>query len=787
MPEIEIDGQKVTVSEGSSVLEAACAIGKYIPHFCYHKKLSIAANCRMCLVDVDKAPKPLPACATPVVDGMKVQTHSNKAIMAQRGVMEFLLINHPLDCPICDQGGECRLQDLAVGYGQSASRYTEEKRTVKGKEMGPLVAAEEMSRCIHCSRCVRFLDEIAGLQEIGIIHRTEHAEVTSFFNRPLDSEIAGNIIDLCPVGALTSKPFRYHARTWELSRRKSVAPHDGLGSNLIVQVHQHQVKRVLPFENDAINTCWLSDRDRFSYEGLNSPDRLKTPMIKKDGQWFEVDWFTAWRDIKTHFTRLIANHGKETVGVLAHPMSTCEELYLLQKLFRQLGVDNIDSRPRRSDFRSDQHQQGALWLGMPIADLSQAKAILTIGATLRSEQPLLAARLRQLAKQGCALSSIHCVKEDWRCSLVEQVVVAPSQLVYLLAEVLKALLVLTHQTSPCDLLTVLPSKQAQQIASSLFNQHAVLLLGQAAQHHPAFAQLLSLTQEIARVGGFSHGLLSEAGNSVGAELVGAIPTHGPFFSPVRSGLNNMQMLSVPQKVYFLFHLEPEADTYNSALTLSALKQAELVVACTAFKGDGLLHSADILLPICPFTETAGSFVNMGGDLQSFNQVVPPLGDSKAGWQVLQILANQFNLPAFSYTSAEAVRAEWLSLGNIDCTTLNNMLSELVVERAATPLSNQLERIGEIPMYHVDAITRRASSLQKTTPAMPPVATMHPTTAARLALAHNAIIAVSQLGETVLTTLQLDEAVPQQTLQLPGAHPKTSLLGGLFDTIIVGNH
>lgn len=783
MPEIEIDGQKITVPEATSVLEAAYVLGKYIPHFCYHKKLSIAANCRMCLVDVDKAPKPLPACATPVVDGMKVQTHSAKAIEAQNGVMEFLLINHPLDCPICDQGGECQLQDLAVGYGKSTSRYIEKKRVVDPKRLGSLISAEEMSRCIHCSRCVRFLDEIAGFQEIGIIYRSEFAEVASFFDCAIESEISGNIIDLCPVGALTAKPFRYSARTWELSRRKSIAPHDGLGSNLIVQVSQNQVKRVLPFENEAINECWLSDRDRFSYQALNSGERLQKPMIKQDNQWHETDWSTALSYVIKSFTQVAADHGKETIGVLAHQMSTCEELYLLQKLFRGLGIYNIDSRLRRSDFRSDLFQQGAFWLGANLDDLYKAKAILAIGTTLRIEQPLLASRLRQLVKKGCSISVIHAVQENWLCELFEQIIVAPTKLSNQLAEILKALVDITGKKTPWDLAAILPSQQAKNIAQNLYkNQHTYLLLGQTAQHHPDFSHLLSLTQEIARVGDFSYGLISEAGNSVGAELVGALPTYGPFFNPTSPGLNVAQMFAVPQKAYFLFNGEPEADCYNGSAAFDALKEAKTVAACTVFKGDFLLDYADVLLPITPFTETAGCFVNMEGRLQSFNGVVRPLGEARPGWKVLRTLGSLWSLVDFNDQSIEDVRNEWLSQGQIDSKTLNNALKKPIIEQVSAQSPDELERIGEIPIYHGDAITRRAAALQKTSHAASPIATIHPLTAKALGVEKQFTIVVSQCGEKIPIALKIDQTVPLQSIRLFGAHPLTCRLGGLFDTI-----
>src|SRR5690242_2534518 len=435
--DLEIDGQKLEVPEGSTIMDAASRLGIYVPHFCYHKKLSIAANCRMCLVQVEKAPKPLPACATPVTKGMKVWTHSDVAVDAQKGVMEFLLINHPLDCPICDQGGECQLQDLAVGYGASGSRYEEDKRVVVNKNLGPLISTD-MTRCIHCTRCVRFGQEIAGIMELGMAGRGEHAEILSFVGRTVDSELSGNVIDLCPVGALVSKPFRYSARTWELSRRKSISPHCGLGSNLIVQLKQNRVMRVLPRENEEINECWLSDKDRFSYEGLNSEERLSKPMIRRDGEWRECDWQTALEFVASGLKAVKEKYGAHRIGALASAHSTLEELHLLQKLMRRFGSENVDHRVRQSDFRADGHLQGAPWLGVSIADLSRLKSALIIGSTLRKDHPLIAQRLRQAVKQGAQLNLINPVDDDLLTRVANRAIIAPKAMVSMLAQVLKA-------------------------------------------------------------------------------------------------------------------------------------------------------------------------------------------------------------------------------------------------------------------------------------------------------------------------------------------------------------
>src|SRR4029450_8318296 len=456
MLNLEIDGRKVEVTPGSTVMDAAHALGIYVPHFCYHKKLSIAANCRMCLVRVEKAPKPMPACATPAAEGMKVWTASELAVTAQKSVMEFLLINHPLDCPICDQGGECQLQDLAVGYGPSASRYTEEKRVVFHKNLGPLVAAEEMARCIQCTRCVRFGQEIAGVMELGMIGRGEHAEIVSFVGKSVDSELSGNMIDICPVGALTSKPFRYAARTWELSRRKSVSPHDALGSNLVVQVKGDSVLRVLPLENEAVNECWISDKDRFSYQALSSEDRLAAPMIQEGGEWKAVDWQTALSRVAAGLRESVAKHGAEALGMLVSPHSTLEEMALAAKLVRGLGSDNIDFRLRQTDFAGDGHRSGVPWPGMPVADLNALHRVLVIGSFLRKDHPLIAQRLRQAARKRAQISILHSVADDSLIHLTHSFIAPPSMLPRALAEIVVAAAQGAGQTAPRALARIGP-------------------------------------------------------------------------------------------------------------------------------------------------------------------------------------------------------------------------------------------------------------------------------------------------------------------------------------------
>ncbi|MDQ6679960.1 MAG: NADH-quinone oxidoreductase subunit NuoG, partial [Pseudomonadota bacterium] len=593
MIEIDLDGQKVSVPEGSMVMHAADKAGTYIPHFCYHKKLTIAANCRMCLVDIEKAPKPMPACATPVTQGMIVRTKSDKAINAQQGVMEFLLINHPLDCPICDQGGECQLQDLAVGYGASASRYFEDKRVVFPKDVGPLISMREMNRCIHCTRCVRFGQELAGVMELGMIHRGEHAEITTIDGDTVDSELSGNMIDLCPVGALTSKPFRYSARPWELSRRKSVSPHDSTGTNLIVQVKGAFVMRVLPLENEAVNECWIADRDRFSYEALASTDRLAAPMIKQGGVWRSVDWTTALEYVARGLTQISIDHGPHSIGALASATSPAEELHLLAKLVRGLGSENIDFRLRHADFGNVAPAQGgkpaARWLGTPIASLSNLQSVLVVGSFLRKDHPLFALRIREATKKGCKVHGIHALQDDWLMPMSTGLTIAPSRWVQALADVAAAVGAAKGIPAPRQ---GDASDAARAIAASLLGgERKAVLLGNAAAQHPEASTLLQLASWIGEQTGASVGYLCEAANTVGAQLVNALPGPG--------GLNAAQMLGVggeaTLKACLLLNVEPGLDAADPIAAVAAMQGAEMVVALTSFKSVGE-DVADVMLP-----------------------------------------------------------------------------------------------------------------------------------------------------------------------------------------------
>jgi NADH-quinone oxidoreductase subunit G len=711
MLKLEIDGKAVEVPHGATVMDAANKLGIYVPHFCYHKKLSIAANCRMCLVEVEKAPKPMPACATPVTDGMKVRTASPVAKTAQNGVMEFLLINHPLDCPICDQGGECQLQDLAVGYGGSASRYQEEKRVVLHKDIGPLVAAEEMNRCIQCTRCVRFGQEVAGVMELGMIGRGEHAEIVAFVGKTVDSELSGNMIDLCPVGALTSRPFRYSARTWELWRRKSVSPHDGLGSNLVVQVKQNRVMRVLPLENEAINECWLSDKDRFSYEGLNTPDRLQRPMVRNHGRLEEVEWEVALER---------AAAGLRDAGILASPHATLEELYLAGRL----GA--ADFRLRHSDFSADGKRAGIPWLGMPIAELGNLDRVLVVGSFLRKDHPLIAQRLRQAAKRGAQIHVLHSVDDDWLMPVASKSIVAPAAIPQAIAAF------------------------RDQLASG---KNAAVLLGNFAQQHPQAAQIHAAAQAL----GVKLGFLGEAANSVGGYVAGL---------PAAGNLDTV----LQKKALLLLNVEPQFDCADP----QALRNAQFVVNLSAWKCD----VGDVLLPIAPFTETAGTFISTEGRVQSFHAAVQPLGEARPAWKVLRVLGTMLGKPGFEFDTIEEVRQA--CLGGRDVAGLLSNRIDLAAQ-AGAPASG-LQRIADVPIYFADPLVRRAPSLQKTRDAQPPRAWMNARLLHKLGVAAGQPVLVRQGEGAAKLTAVLDDKLPDDCVRVAAAHASTAALGAMFGSL-----
>ena len=773
MLNIEIDGRAVQVPNGSTVMDAANMLGIYIPHFCYHRKLSIAANCRMCLVQVEKAPKPLPACATPVTEGMKAWTHSEPAIKAQQGVMEFLLINHPLDCPICDQGGECQLQDLAVGYGASSSRYAEPKRVVFHKSLGPLIAAEEMTRCIQCTRCVRFGQEIAGMMELGMVGRGEHAEIVAFVDKTVDSELSGNMIDICPVGALTSKPFRFKARPWELTRRRSVSPHDGHGSNLIVQVKQDRVMRVLPFENEAINECWISDKDRFSYEALYTEERLTRPMVKQGGEWKEVDWQAALEVVARGLAEIAAKYGPGAIAAAVSAHATLEEQALTGALMRALGSDNVDFRLRQTDFRYDDARAGIPWLGTPIADLGALDRVLVIGSFLRKDHPLIAQRLRQAVKKGARVAMLHSVDDDWRMPVAHRAIVTPSLMPMMLAEIVVAAAQGAGKPPPKALEGIDPTAAAEVIAASLLGgTRRAIFLGNYATQHGEASQLAALAQALSEIVGGTLGVLTESANTVGAYVARAHPQAG--------GMDAQAMFNDPRRAYLLLNVEPEFDCAKPAAARAALEKAELTVVLSPFKLG--TPYADVLLPIAPFTETAGTFVNCEGRAQTFRSVATPLGETRPAWKVLRVLGTMLELDGFAFDTIEDVRARFLPASDGIAARLSNA-TQVPIEKPVAIVTG-IERVADVPIHFADPLVRRSPPLQRTADARAPRARVHRSLAETLAVEDGGQVRIRQgRGEAVLG-VAIDPAVPPGIVRVAAGHPSTCGLDGLSGPVTV---
>ena len=770
---IEVNGIPLKARKGAMLIEITDAAGIAIPRFCYHKKLSVAANCRMCLVEVEKAPKPLPACATPVMEGMKVYTESPKALAAQKGTMEFLLINHPLDCPICDQGGECELQDMALGYGADVSRFAERKRVVRDKNIGPLIATD-MTRCIHCTRCVRFGEEIAGLRELGATGRGESVEIGTYVAHSVGSELSGNVIDLCPVGALTAKPSRYRGRSWEYVQHPAIAPHDSVGSNIFIHTLRGQVMRVVPRENEAINETWISDRDRFSYEGIYSDDRLSRPWAKGG----EADWEVALETASKGLREVIAQHGAEAVGFLLSPTATVEELYLAQKLARGLGVANIDHRLRQADFSDQDAAPVFPWLGQKLADLEKVGAALLIGSNVRMEQPLAGHRLRKAALAGGRILLINPRDFEFLFPVAAKVIADPAGMVAALVGVAQAVAELKGQDLPTELAALAGGVSAGEteraIAEHLVNQApATVLLGNLAVAHPAFAQLRALASFVAACSGARLGYLPEAANSVAGWLAGALPHRLPGGTPTPMvGLDTQSMLEAPRKAYVLLGVEPELDCWDGAAALKALQAAEWVVSLNPFASAASKTYAHVVLPIATFAETSGSYVNSEGLWQSFSGASKPFGEARPAWKVLRVLGNLAGLAGFDYVSSEEIRAE----AENACAQVqpDNTLDS---GKSLAPFKSEgLYRVAEVPIYAADSLVRRAQSLQLSPLARPVEVRLHPDVARDLGVAEREQVQVRQNGAAVDLPLVLDESVPKGCAWIPA---------GLYASVALG--
>jgi NADH-quinone oxidoreductase subunit G len=778
---IEIDGQPCQARKGAMIIEVTDALGISVPRFCYHKKLSVAANCRMCMVEVQKVPKPLPACATPVAEGMKIFTKSDIATGGQKAVMEFLLINHPLDCPICDQGGECELQDLALGYGRDVSRFSEEKRVVEDKFIGSLIATD-MTRCIHCTRCIRMLREVAGKMELGATGRGENMKIGTYIEKSLESELSGNVIDVCPVGALTSRPFRFKARAWELQQAPTVAPHDCVGSSVFAHTRRGEVMRVVPRENEAINEVWLSDRDRFSYEGLSSEDRLTTPMVKVDGEWHSVDWETALQTAAEGIRAIVDAHGAGQMGVLVSPSATLEEMLLTQALARGVGVNNIDHRLRQVDFTDQDTAPLCPSLGQSIEALETVNAALVIGSNPRKDQPIIGHRLRKAAVAGAQVMFVNPIDYEFLFDVHAKVVVPPSQMVANLA----AIAACFPEAAVADAVRAAiaaanPDESHRAMAQALqAADKATVLLGNVATAHPQFSTIKALAAAIAAASGAVLGILTDGSNAAGGWLAGVLPHRGPAgASTASAGLDASAMLATPRKGYLLFGVEAAHDCANPAQAVQALAAADFVVCAGAFACDVMMEHVDVLLPVSPFTETSGTFVNTEGRWQSFAGVATPAGDSRPGWKVMRVLGNQLGLEGFEQQSSEEIRdALQQQLGTV---ALDNSQAAGVVAQAT--VVDGLERVGEVAINAVDALLRHAPALQAT-----------PDTEAAERLRLNAAqaeksgvrdgytVTVRQGDASATMDVEISERVPDGCLWIQSGTQAATSLGAAFGPI-----
>ena len=779
---IEIDGRAYQARKGQMLIEVADANAIPIPRFCYHEKLSVAANCRMCLVEVERAPKPLPACATPVMDGMKVFTRSKTARNAQKSVMEFLLINHPLDCPICDQGGECELQDVAMGYGGDVSRFNERKRAVEDKDLGPLIATD-MTRCIHCTRCVRFGEEVAGMPELGATGRSETMEIGTFVERGMDSELSGNVIDLCPVGALTSKPFRFRARAWEMAQRDGVAPHDPVGSNIHLHMQRGRVVRVVPRANESINEMWISDRDRFGYEGLYSDDRVLSPMVKRDGTWCDVSWEEALEAAVTGVREVVAAKGADAVGALASASCTVEELYLFQRLMRGIGSANVDHRVRQRDFSDQDAAPTYPSIGMGVDELERLDAALLVGSCTRKEHPIVNHRLRKASLAGASVMVLDVMAHDLNIAPAARTVVPPSKLASRLAAVAMAAARLTDR-EPEGLAALAAGVEvdadAQTMAQALVDAgRGAILLGPQAVNHRDAAALRGLAASLADLTGVTLGTLDEGANPAGAWLAGAVPHREAHGVPTtRVGLDAHAMFEAGLDAWVLMGLEPELDCADGARARAALQRAKFVVSLSTFRSEAMTEYADVILPIAAFAETAGTFVNLAGTWQGFEAAAPPYADSRPAWRVLRVLGNLFELAGFEQETIDDITAVLGEPGPAG--DPGWMLPQSLPEA----VDGGIERIAPVPIYAADALVRRSKPLQAARDAEFSGVSLCRATLERLGLNDGESAVVRQGGGEVVLDVVVNPRVPDGCAWLPAGVPATAALDAGDDTVVL---
>ncbi len=787
MVTIEINGIKVEAEQGQMLIEAADKAGISIPRYCYHKNLSIAASCRMCLVEVEKAPKPIPACATPVTDGMVVNTKSTQALAAQKAVMEFLLITHPLDCPVCDQGGECELQDFSIGYGSDSSEYAEIKRVVQDKNIGPLIATE-FTRCIHCTRCVRFGQEIAGMRELGATGRGDWMEIGTYVEKSVDSELSGNIIDLCPVGSLTSKVSRFTYRVWELASNDSIGAHDCVGSSCNVQTKNGQIKRVIGRENIDINDQWISDRDRYSFEGLTSDDRLSKPQIKKDGQWTEASWDDALQFAVDGLKNIIEESDGTQIGTICSPSATTEEMYLLQKMMRGIGSNNIDHRLRQTDFSSQSSDPLFPGLGMKVSDIANQQAALLIGSNIRKEQPILGHQLRQASLKGAQISVLNSVDYDQIFDVAQSFIVVPSQMFKELKVLAKATVEKSGKDAPDGLDALISAvkvndEHKQAIEQLFAAENSVVILGTIAQSMPHYAAIQMLASFIAQASNSTLSYLTAGANTSGAYLSGLTP-----HSNDTTGLNTQAMFSEGLKGYILYGIEAEFDLENPVQANNALSNADFVVSMTSYVTEAMKENSDVLLPITAVTEASGTLINVDGTMQSFSALSKAHGMSKPGWKVLRVMGNLFDIDGFDYQSSEDVINELSAQhnvqdGRIESNKAMNQIDWNCPENISLQATgSKLQRIAELPIYRVDAVTRRATSLQETQDGQVAFARINSALAKKLKLENDQSVTAKQGDNSAQVTVSIDDRVSDNCVYLPAGIAAASSLGGGFDSI-----
>jgi len=781
MATIEIDGKTFEVENGKMIIEVADEAGIHIPRFCYHKKLSVAANCRMCLVEVENSRKTLPACATPITNGMKVFTKSKEALRSQQAVMDFLLINHPLDCPICDQGGECELQDLSMGFGPDASVYEETKRSVESENFGPLISTE-MTRCIHCTRCVRFGDEVAGVSELGATGRGENMEIGTYIQHSLTSEVSGNVIDLCPVGALTSKPYRYTARAWEMTQHDSIAPHDCLGSNVYLHTRRNSLMRAVPKEHESINETWLSDRDRFSYLGLNSKARASQPMIKRDGLWETVDWQTALKFAAKGLSHIIKQHGPEQLAVFASSSSTLEEFYLLQKLMRDLGVNNLDHRLQQTDFRDQEGQTVMPTSSLQYADLEAQEVVLLLGCNIAREVPLASIRVRKAQVNGGKIYAINSVDYDYHFDVAEKIIIAPQDMPYHFASVVLALVEDTSQL-PEEvqrlLIGLAPDEKSRKMAQALRQPKAVIVTGALIENHPDAALLRTLISLLSKLSGARVLRFTAGANSAGASLAGMLPHRSATGKAIEpAGLSVQDALDAKLKGYFLMAAEPEFDFANPYRTRQSMLAAEFVVVMSAYQTESIQEYANVILPMAPYAETSGTYINVDHSWQTVKGALAPTGEARPAWKILRVLANLLHCDGFDYASTDDVLVEIKD----KCAVMQGIKYKPFYPESLPVSQHQLVRVGEWPLYRSDAIVRHALELQECGAAEVACIRIHPDTANRHGLETTAT--VSQGDIEITLPLKRDERVAPDVVWVANAMPETVDLGHAFAAITI---